>query len=136
MMNLSVPGRCAKLAVGGASASVGLFILLICPASGSPAFVSFANENQNDSAQAHLERGLQLAQGGEPQSAEAELRKAVLLKPGNAELLSSLATVLAMQKKFDESTSLFEKALKICGLVDILRRIFGDCTATPKRNRT
>jgi tetratricopeptide (TPR) repeat protein len=111
MMNLSVPGKCARLAVGGAS--VGLFILLICPASGSPAFVSFSSENQNDSAQAHLERGLQLAQGGELQSAEVELRKAVLLKPDNSEFLSSLATVLAMQKKFDESTSLFEKALKI-----------------------
>jgi Tfp pilus assembly protein PilF len=109
MPNLSVPGKCAKLA---AAAGMSFLLALICQASGSPPFVSFATEKQDDPAEAHLERGLQLAQEGELQSAEGELRTAVQLKPENAEILSSLATVLAIEKKFDESTFLFEKALK------------------------
>jgi tetratricopeptide (TPR) repeat protein len=42
-----------------------------------------------------------------------ELRKAVDLAPANADFLEELATVLAMEKKFDESTSYFQRALKI-----------------------
>ncbi len=90
MPNLSVPRKCTKLA---AAASLNFLLALICQANGS-SFDSFLTENQNDPAEAHLERGLRLAQAGELQS------------------LSSLATVLAIEKKFDESTSLFEKALK------------------------
>jgi Tfp pilus assembly protein PilF len=109
MPNLSVPRKCPKLA---AAASLNFLLALICQASGSPPFDSFLTEKQNDPAEAHLERGLRLAQAGELQSAERELRTAVRLKPDNAEFLSSLATVLAIEKKFDESTSLFERALK------------------------
>jgi len=108
MPNLSVPRKCTKLA---AAAGLNFLLALICQANGSP-FDSFLTENQNDPAETHLERGLRLAQAGELQSAEAELRTAVRLKPENAEFLSSLATVLAIEEKFDESTSLFEKALK------------------------
>ena len=109
MPNLSVPRKCTKLA---AAAGLNFLLALTCQASGSPPFVSFLTEKQNDPAEAHLQRGLRLAQAGELQSAEGELRTAVRLKPDNAELLSSLATILAIEEKFDESTSLFEKALK------------------------
>jgi len=61
----------------------------------------------------HFERGLQLAQAGDLQSAERELRAAAKLKPGDAEYLSSLAKVLAIENKIEESTDLFEKALSI-----------------------
>ncbi len=95
MPNLSVPRKCTKLA---AAASLNFLLALICQASGSPPFDSFLTEKQNDPAEAHLERGLRLAQAGELQSAERELRTAVRLKPDNAEFLSSLATVLAIEK--------------------------------------
>lgn len=90
-----------------------LFVGLICLAGGNPVLISAQSERQDNSAEAHFERGLQLAKAGELQSAEMELRKAVLLKPNTSEFLSSLATVLAMQKKLAESTSLFNDALKI-----------------------
>jgi tetratricopeptide (TPR) repeat protein len=109
MPNLFVPRKFVRLAV---AASWSLLLALICQASGRPSLVSFPIENQNDPAVAHLERGLRLAQAGELQAAEAELRSAVKLKPDDAEFLSGLATVLAIEKKFDESTSWFEKALK------------------------
>jgi Tfp pilus assembly protein PilF len=109
MTNLFPPGKCAKLA---GAAGVCLCLALICQAGGRLSEPSFSSERQNDPAEAHLERGLQLAQAGELQSAEGELRAAVKLKPNDTEFLSSLATVLAIEKKFEESTSLFETALK------------------------
>ena len=50
---------------------------------------------------------------GNLQEAESELRSAARLAPGDASYLTSLGTVLAMQRKFDESTSVFTQALKI-----------------------
>ena len=67
----------------------------------------------SEAAETHLDRGLQLAQAGELQAAESELRLAQRLKPADAEILSSLATVLAIEKKFEESTLLFERALQL-----------------------
>ena len=60
-----------------------------------------------------MDRGLELAQGGDLPASENELRLALRLKPDDAEILSSLATVLAIEKKFEESTLLFERALKL-----------------------
>ena len=74
---------------------------------------SISIRNQNNDAKAHATEGLALAKAGNLQSAEAELRKAVALAPADAGFLENLATVLAMEKKFDESTSYFERALKI-----------------------
>src|SRR5215467_6587235 len=68
---------------------------------------------QEEPAEAHWAEGLSLAQGGQLPAAEEQLRTAVSLKPGNAKYLSSLATVLALQKKFEESDSWFEKALRL-----------------------
>lgn len=114
MTTLSVPGKFKRLAV---VAIAGLLIVPFCPAVQSPPSVFFLEESfsekQDDASEAHLQRGLQQAKAGDLQSAEEELRAAVSLQPNNAEFLSSLATVLAMQKKFQESSSLFEKALKI-----------------------
>jgi len=70
-------------------------------------------EAQSDGAEARFERGLQLAQAGELPAAEQELRAAVKLRASDPEYLTSLATVLAIEKKIEESTVLFEKALKI-----------------------
>jgi Tfp pilus assembly protein PilF len=63
-------------------------------------------------ADMHFERGLELARAGELQAAEQELRVAVKLRENDAEYLTNLATVLAIEQKFEESTILFEKALK------------------------
>ncbi len=68
---------------------------------------------QGDAAEMHFERGLQFARAGELESAEQELRVATDLRAGDAEYLSSLATVLAIEKKIEESTAYFERALKI-----------------------
>jgi tetratricopeptide (TPR) repeat protein len=72
-----------------------------------------SNAAQDNGAETHAAEGLAFAKAGSLQSAEAELRKAVALAPANADFLEDLATVLAMEKKFDESTSYFQRTLKI-----------------------
>ncbi len=68
---------------------------------------------QVDSAQAHADLGIQLAQSGDLTSGENELRQAVKLEPNNPEFLSTLGTLLAMDKKLDESTAVFRKAVQL-----------------------
>jgi tetratricopeptide (TPR) repeat protein len=68
---------------------------------------------EHTQAEAHAEQGLALAQAGNVQAAEAQLRQAVLLAPEDISFLDELATVLAMQKKFEESSLYFQKALTI-----------------------
>ena len=68
---------------------------------------------QSDSPEERASKALQLAQAGNLELAEEELRKVVALEPGNGEFLQELGTVLAMEKKLEESTSFFERALKI-----------------------
>src|SRR2546423_1910016 len=81
-----------------------------------------SNATQGDRAEAHAEEGLQFTQAGNLPSAESELRKAVGLAPSNAEFLRDLATVLAMEKKFDESTAYFQRSLKIAPNDVVARR--------------
>ena len=68
---------------------------------------------QFDEARVHADHGLQLAQSGDLQGAENELRQAIRLEPRNPEFLSTLGTLLAMDKKLDESSTLFRKALQL-----------------------
>jgi len=68
---------------------------------------------QFDEARVHADHGLQLAQSGDLQGAENELRQAIKLEPRNPEFLSTLGTLLAMDKKLDESSTLFRKALQL-----------------------
>jgi tetratricopeptide (TPR) repeat protein len=110
MTNLFVPGRWVRLTV---AAGMNLLLALVCQAKATPVLVVPASEAQGDQAEDHLERGLKLARAGEPQSAETELREALRLKPNDAEILSTLATVLAIEKKYQESTALFQRALKL-----------------------
>jgi tetratricopeptide (TPR) repeat protein len=100
--------RAVKLAV---AAMTMLFHGGHCAA--GPSLASRYGELQSDAARMHFEHGLQLAQRGDLQAAEEELRAAAKLRPGDAEYLATLATVLAIEKKLEESTSFFEKALKI-----------------------
>ena len=67
---------------------------------------------ESQQGQAHADRGLQFAQAGELPSAETELRQAVELEPKNAQFLTALGTVLSMEKKLDESSDSFRKALQ------------------------
>ena len=109
MMSFPVP-RCAKIA-----AHVGLYLCLCVlgqTAGANPLRVG-SWQKQSQEAEAHLDRGLQLAQAGDLPASENELRLALRLNPDDAEILSSLATVLAIEKKFEESTPLFERALKL-----------------------
>ncbi len=69
--------------------------------------------SQSDSAETHEQVGLQFAQAGNLLLAEGELRKAVAMAPQNPGFLQELGTVLAMEKKLEESTSFFERALRI-----------------------
>ncbi|HEV2492796.1 MAG TPA: tetratricopeptide repeat protein [Terriglobia bacterium] len=75
--------------------------------------VSGAWPQSTADAQAHADRGLQLAQSGNLAGAETELRRAVEMAPNDSRYLTDLATILAMQKKLEESASFFSKALKI-----------------------
>lgn len=68
---------------------------------------------QSTEARSHADRGLELAQSGDLASAESELRQAVKLEPANPEFLSTLGTLLAMQKKLDESTTVFRKTVQL-----------------------
>ena len=90
----------------------GLFLASLARTNAAPA-VPPLTESQGDASESHVERGLEFARTGNLESAELELRKAVELNRADAAALSSLATVLAMEKKFDESTVLFARALKI-----------------------
>lgn len=90
---------------------VGLFLASVLPTNAEP--IHPLIERQGEAAENHVERGLEFARAGNLESAELELRKAVELNRADAAALSSLATVLAMEKKLDESTILFTRALKI-----------------------
>jgi len=68
---------------------------------------------QGNSADERAERARQLAQSGNLELAEEELRKVVALQPDNSEFLEELGTILAMEKKLVESTSFFERALRV-----------------------
>jgi tetratricopeptide (TPR) repeat protein len=68
---------------------------------------------QRGKAETHAERGAELARAGNLDSAEAELRQATALAPANPEMLTTLGTVLAMQKKLEESSQVFRRALQI-----------------------
>ena len=87
--------------------------LLFTPSSVRSIRDILSNAPQDNGAETHSAEGLALAKVGNLQPAEAELRQAVALAPDNAEFLRDLATVLAMEKKLDESTSYFQRALKI-----------------------
>ena len=90
------------------------FLVLHC------CFFAFTAANPNavtffpaPQAESHAERGINLARAGKLEQAEAELRQAATLSPSDPEVLSSLATVLAMQQKLGESTEVFRKVLRI-----------------------
>src|SRR5215471_7401028 len=68
---------------------------------------------QNTDAEAREDRGLELARAGDLAGAESQLRAAVALAPNDAEFLSNSATVLAMEKKLEDSTKFFQRALKL-----------------------
>ena len=73
-------------------------------------------------ADSHADRGLQLAQEGNLEAAESELKQAVDLDPAQESFLASLGTVLAMEKKLDESTAVFDRALKLAPRDTTVRR--------------
>jgi tetratricopeptide (TPR) repeat protein len=109
MMNLLAP-RCTKIA---APAGLYLCLGLLGQAAGADPPRIHSWQKQSQEAEVHLDRGLHLAQAGDLPAAEKELRLALRLKPDDAEILSSLATVLAIEKNFEESATLFERALKL-----------------------
>src|SRR5215470_10921724 len=84
--------------------------------------VSFPGLAQNEDAQSHADIGIQFARAGDLVRAADELRKAVVLAPKNAEFLSTLGTVLAMDKKLEESTTTFRQALQLTPQDSIVRR--------------
>jgi Flp pilus assembly protein TadD len=84
--------------------------------------VSFPGLAQTEDAQSHADIGIQFARAGDLVRAADELRKAVRLAPTNTELLSTLGTVLAMDKKLEESTTTFRKALQLAPQDPIVRR--------------
>jgi tetratricopeptide (TPR) repeat protein len=64
-------------------------------------------------AETHAILGLQFARRGDLVHAEQELRQAAKLAPANPEILTSLGTVLSIQKKLDEPSSVFKKPLQV-----------------------
>jgi Flp pilus assembly protein TadD len=78
-------------------------------------FSSVAFAYQRSAAQSHLEHGFSLARSGNLEAAESELRQAATLSPKDAQVLTSLGTVLAMRHKLEESSEIYRSALKIDG---------------------
>ncbi len=76
-------------------------------------YTSAAATNDQNTAESHSDKGLQLVQAGDLAGAESELRIAVALAPNNPEFLSNLGTVLAIDKNLEESTKVFKRALKL-----------------------
>jgi tetratricopeptide (TPR) repeat protein len=76
-----------------------------------PAWGGLAQTQADTRAQA--ERGLKLARAGKLEAAESELRRAVARAPNDPSYLTDLGTVLAMEKKLEESTACFTKALQM-----------------------
>src|SRR5256885_688957 len=77
---------------------------------------------ETEDAQSHADIGIRLARSGDLAGAADELRRAVMLAPKNPEFLSTLGTVLAMDKKLEESTAAFRKALQFAPQDSIVRR--------------
>ena len=68
---------------------------------------------QNTNAETMEDSGLELARAGDLAGAESQLRAVLAIAPNDAEFLNNLATVLAMEKKLEDSTTFFERALKL-----------------------
>ena len=66
-----------------------------------------------DSAAEHAQKGYALAQRGETQAAEAELREAVRLSPNDPFALSVLGVVLSRPGKLEEANTYLERALQL-----------------------
>lgn len=77
------------------------------------AFCPLAAGQTHSTARAHADRGIELAQSGNLEAADSELRQAAELDPNNPQLLAIYGTVLAQEKKYEASTRIFERALKI-----------------------
>ena len=111
-MSRSIP-RPSKPRFAGLTRRLCVIVLVVVSAPAASVCRIASNMQQDNEAEMHSERGLALAKSGSLPSAEAELRKAAALAQANADYLDNLATILAMEKKFDESTSYFRQALKI-----------------------
>ena len=77
------------------------------------ATIAFGQQEHNAEAEAHANRGLDFAKKGDLGQAEEELRRAVELAPHEEGFLADLGTILAMEKKFDESSKFLEQAVRI-----------------------
>jgi tetratricopeptide (TPR) repeat protein len=80
---------------------------------GGPELVIAYSVQASGEAQAHADRGMQLAQSGDLKAAEGELLLSVKLAPGDPTYLSLLGGMLGMQQRLAESSAYFEKSLKI-----------------------
>ncbi len=67
---------------------------------------------QDDTAEAHANRAAEFIQAGNLHQAESELRSAALLAPSEISYRANLGTVLAREKRFDESNTIFNEVLK------------------------
>jgi len=65
--------------------------------------LTLPGRGQTEDAQSHADAGIQYARSGDLARAADELRRAVVLAPTNAEFLSTLGTVLAMDRKLDDT---------------------------------
>ena len=64
-------------------------------------------------AQLHADKAVQFAQQGDLKNAESELRKAVVLSPGDSNLLTSLGGILGMEGNLREANTFLAKAVKL-----------------------
>jgi tetratricopeptide (TPR) repeat protein len=100
---------CSGSSVGKAFV-YGALAIILHAAHGTP--VLRGADRQSEAAE-HADEGLQLARTGDLAAAKAELRKAEQLAPGDAHILADLGTVLARESKLEDSTRVFERALKL-----------------------
>jgi tetratricopeptide (TPR) repeat protein len=95
------------------SRKISLLVLAWALVFGPNSALGLGQGGQNSKAEAYADKGMQLAQSGDLAAAEIQLKHAVELAPNDPGFLASLGTVLAMEKKLEESTQIFEQGLKL-----------------------
>ena len=88
-------------------------MLLLAACASAPVAETLPPPGQNARTEADADQAAELVKEGNLPAAEQLLRKAADLAPRDPAVLGNLASVLAMEKKFEESTDFFERALAI-----------------------
>jgi O-antigen biosynthesis protein len=90
-----------------------LAFLVLCGVVCSSSHFSLSAQTSSPQAQFHAEKGIQAARAGDLPTAELQLREAAKLAPNDSLVLSTLGSILGMQRKLQEASLYFERAVNV-----------------------